>query len=592
VNVPSPPARAAALVAAVLVSGCHSSATPLDPGSGSATPTLPSSAASPASAAATASAPTVTTSSPSSPSSTTVTAPPRAPGSPIDFSAMNAALAGKKPLPSCAPIGKGVRYDIGSTRTPSLDDVPWTSLAPGDVVCVPYRPQPYRAKIYFVTRGAAGAPIRLVGLRGPHGERPIIDGDGATTSHLILPEANDRMLEEFGVISFLAHFIAPPGSPWGWHPGWITVSGLEIQHARPGSKFVDGTGKSRSYAAFTAGIYINPGDDLVIEDCEITDSQVGIFAKSSERIKGHLDRTTERLTLRGNYIHDNGDPKMLGIHNVYLEGRGCNVIGNVMIHKAGNVGSNYKSRCGHERIYGNRIDGGAQSFLMLIDPQSGWSGIGTAADYEPTVVAGNLLVNGPNGAVGSPLVAFGGDSYTDADHYRRNLIFYANTVLGRTHGGMRIPVIGTGHLTKEAPSITAWMSSNLIDNAGDGATGAPLLLSLATGAGRVVLDHSFVDPTVTPHDQYDRSHGTITGFAPSAPGASPGIAAGVAEPRPLKGSPLIDAGAAFASLPAGSGASTVTDFALYEPSGTIEDPWYRARAVNGPVDIGAYESAP
>jgi hypothetical protein len=36
----------------------------------------------------------------------------------------------------------------------------------------------------------------------------------------------------------------------------------------------------------------------------------------------------------------------------------------------------------------------------------------------------------------------------------------------------------------------------------------------------------------------------------------------------------------------------VTDFALYEPTGSVEDPWYRARIVKGAVDIGAYEAAP
>lgn len=505
---------------------------------------------------------------------------------------MNAALAGKKPLPSCTPTGKGVRYDIGSARTKTLDDVPWTALAPGDVVCVPYRPEPYRAKIYFATRGAVGAPIRLVGLRGPHGERPIIDGDGATTSKSITPAPGDGWLESFGVISMITHFVAPAGSAWGWHPGWITITGLKIQHARPGYKFTDSAGKPRNYAPFSAGIYINPGDDVVIEDCDVTDSQLGIFAKSFERTANHQDRVTARLTLRGNYIHGNGDSKALGIHNVYIEGRGCNVIGNSMVHAAGNVGSNYKSRCGHERVFANRIEGGSQGLLLLLNPESGWDTLGTEADYEPTVVAGNVLLNPfDNGVLGSPLVAFGGDAYDAPDHYRTSLIFFANTVLGRSHGGARNPVISTAHLTKVAPSITAWLSSNLIENAGDGTAGKPMHLALATGEGRVVVDHGFNDPGVPDHDQYDKSRGTVSGWTPAASGVTAGIAGG-AEPRPIKGSPLIDAGAPFSALPPESHASMVTDFALYEPSGSIEDPWYRARVVNGPIDIGAYEATP
>jgi hypothetical protein len=309
-------------------------------------------------------------------------------------------------------------------------------------------------------------------------------------------------------------------------------------------------------------------------------------------VPNQLDRVTERLTLRGNYIHDNGDTKSPGIHNVYIEARGCDVIGNTMIHKAGNAGSNYKSRCGHERIFANRIEGGAQGLLVLINPESGWDALGPAADYEPTVVAGNLLVNPfGNGALGG-LVGFGGDSYTDADHYRKKLIFYANTVLGRSHGNARLPVIETTHFTKEKPAITAWLSSNLIDNAGDGAPGAPTLLALASGGGHLVLDHQLIDPGIPQYDEYNTRRGTITGWQPAAPGIALGIPEGHVDPRPTKGSPLIDAGATFASLPAESLASTVTDFALYEPAGSLEDPWYRARVIQGAVDIGAFEAAP
>jgi hypothetical protein len=585
----SSPARTATpraiLLVAVAAAGCHSSAAPFDAGSGSAALPRPS-------AAPVVAAPPSAIAAPQAPNTAAPSASPPVASTPIDFSAVNAALAGKKPLPSCAPIGTGVRYDVGGARTPSIDDVPWTSLAPGDVVCLPYRAEPYRAKIYFVTRGAKDAPIRLVGLRGPHGERPIIDGDGATTSKLINPPPGDRFLEAFGVISMVTHFAPPKGAPWGWHPGWITLTGLRIQHARPGYSFTDTAGKSRNYAPFSAAIYINPGDDVVIEDCDITDSQVGVFAKSFERTPNQIDRVTERLTLRGNYIHGNGDTKSLGIHNVYIEARGCDVIGNSMVHQAGSVGSNYKSRCAHERIFANRIEGGSQGLVLLLDPQSGWDTLGVAADYEPTVVAGNLLLNPfENGAVGSPLVAFGGDTYRDADHYRKSLIFYANTVLGRSHGGARIPVMSTAHLTKEAPSITAWMSSNLLDNPGDGVAGGPLRLALATGGGAVIVDHGFNGAGIPAHDEYDHAQGTVTGWTPSAAGA-PGIQAAPAEPRPIKGSPLIDAGASFASLPAESRASTVTDFALYEPSGSVEDPWYRARIVKGAVDIGAYEAAP
>ena len=526
--------------------------------------------------------------------------PPPAPvpreASAVDFGAMNASAAGKKPAPDCTPGRGGVRYDVGSPRTPTLADVPWTGLHPGDVVCVPYRPEPYRNKLYFLTRGAKGAPIRLVGLRGPRGERPIIDGDEAVTSKFVRPSGKDAYLEAFGVVNIITHFAPPPKAPWGWHPWWITISGLKIQHARPTSQFTDSSGARKRYAEFSASVYINPGDEVVIEDCEITGSQIGIFAKSFEKTAGQVERVSENLTLRGNFIHDNGDEKLLSVHNVYIEARGCNTIGNYLGHKPGLKGSNYKSRCSHERIYANWIVGGHQSLLKLVDPQSGWDSIGVAPDYEPTVVAGNVLVNPAEGGSVEAMVHFGGDSYSQPERYRRALVFYANTVLAPMHGHAYAHLVGLHHFTREKPSLQAWLSSNVVFNTTDGLGPGLAEFSLASGAGTAFLSHDWIGPSVPLYNQYEKNRGTILGWDGTPSGADPGIVAApaaskaVVDVRPRRTSPVVDKGEPFSAFPAESRAATVKDFALYELTGTREDPWYQARPVSGTVDIGAYEA--
>lgn len=529
-----------------------------------------------------------------------VSARPPAPvpreATPVDFGALNAVRAGKKPDPDCTPGPGGVRYDVGSARTPTLGEVPWTTLHPGDVVCVPYRPEPYRDKIYFLARGAPGAPIRLVGLRGPRGERPTIDGDEAVTSKLVQPTSKDSYLEAFGVVNIITHFAPPKDAPWGWHPGWITISGLKIQHARPAAQFTDSSGAKKHYADFSASIYINPGDNVIVEDCEITESQIGVFAKSFEKTPGQVERVTENLTLRGNFIHDNGDEKLLGVHNVYIEARGCNIIGNYLGHKAGLKGSNYKSRCSHERIFANWIVGGYQSLLKLVDPQSGWDTIGVAPDYEPTVVAGNVLVNPNEGSAVEAMVHFGGDGYTQPERYRRELVFYANTVVAPMHGHAYVHLVGLPHFTREQPTIQAWLSSNVVFNTTDGLGPGVADFSLASGAGTALLSHNWIGPTVPLYDQYEKNRGRIVGWDGASSGADPGILAAPAATkaiismRPARTSPLVDQGEPFTALPAESGAGTVKDFALYEVTGTREDPWYQARQVHGAVDIGAYEA--
>jgi hypothetical protein len=489
-----------------------------------------------------------------------------------------------KPAPSCAPIAPGVRHDV--TDQASMNAVPWNALRPGDVVCVRWNPTAYHSKITFLTRGAPGRPIRVVGLRGPSGERPVIDGADAFTSPLVTPPAGDPK-GGIGIVSAIAQYVAPPGSPWGWHPGWISVEGLKIIGGRPTSSYFDGHGKKTPYPDFMGSIYFLGCDHCSILDNEVADSQIGIFVNSLEPTGAKWDRTSVDLVVAGNYIHDNGDATHLGIHNVYVEARGCLFAGNHLVFKKGNVGTNYKSRCGHERIYGNVFSGGWQSEIFVIDPQSGWDTIGAAADYDPTVVAGNVLV-APDGGQPAPFISFGGDTAIDATHYRRKLIAAYNTFVTMGTLGARTAVIGEILLAKVAPAPlpTTWFVGNAV------AQMTPSThLSLATGEGRVLATSNWRTTGVLPRDPYDKSPGviTITSSLPSTP--DPGfIDWARGDFRPSPGSPLIDAGVPLSSLPPEAGFASVTDFELYEPAGTMADPWFRLRPTARALDVGAFEA--
>jgi len=81
---------------------------------------------------------------------------------------------------TCIHTGTGDDYPVGpGQKYPSISDVPWDKLGPGDTVRIHYRETPYREKIVIRTDGTEQNPIRVCGVAGPNGERPILDGDGA-----------------------------------------------------------------------------------------------------------------------------------------------------------------------------------------------------------------------------------------------------------------------------------------------------------------------------------------------------------------------------------------------------------------------------
>ena len=70
----------------------------------------------------------------------------------------------------------GVDYEVGpGKKLAALAEVPWEKLAPGDVVAIHWRAEPYREKFVLCARGTAERPIVVRGVAGPDGARPVID---------------------------------------------------------------------------------------------------------------------------------------------------------------------------------------------------------------------------------------------------------------------------------------------------------------------------------------------------------------------------------------------------------------------------------
>jgi hypothetical protein len=77
--------------------------------------------------------------------------------------------------------GSGTDYQVGPNngQLASLDLVPWENLEAGDTVRIFYKSEPYRGKMLLTGNGTPEKWIRVCGVKGSNGERPIVDGENA-----------------------------------------------------------------------------------------------------------------------------------------------------------------------------------------------------------------------------------------------------------------------------------------------------------------------------------------------------------------------------------------------------------------------------
>jgi hypothetical protein len=273
----------------------------------------------------------------------------------------------------------GTTYDVGVGQAyTKLAQVPWLKLVPCDTVNIHWQPTPYKEITLLSNRGAANKFIRITGILGPNGERPVIDGNGATQTPG-LPFINAI----FGKLGLFV--VSPPqGFTWGYKPGYIEISNLEIRNANQTNHMTDTTGADITWHKFASGIYIERGENIAILNCDIHDNGNGIFQNSKYDEQGQ----SRYLLVERNYLHDNGNAGSASEHNAYTEGVGTvyqyNRFGNT---HPGSYGDNVKERSAGITFRYNYFEGGV-FMIDLLDPQSNGS-------YEKLQkdAWGNLLVN-------------------------------------------------------------------------------------------------------------------------------------------------------------------------------------------------------
>ena len=357
----------------------------------------------------------------------------RAPGDP-------AAAGPQEPLrlTACEPSGNGRDYVVGpgAGQLPSLDRVPWDRLDAGDTVRITYSATPYRGKILASARGTEKAPLRICGIKGPNGERPIVDGSEAIARQGLgyTSPRVDNIQETRAVV--MVDRLGSEG--WKDYPTYIQIDGLEIRGANSRNTFTNSFGNRQRYVDFGACVWIERGHHIVIADNEIHDCSQGLFSRS---LNDGDFVVTRDLRIAGNYIHGNGVVGNFTTHNAYTQSIGVlyefNRFGPP---REGALGNAIKDRSAGTIVRYNRIEEGAHS-IDLVEAEDFESAIADPS-YRTTYVYGNQIIK--NGETGS-FIHYGGDHYECCEQsFRRGVLyFYHNTIQATGKGAYMFQVSTT-----------------------------------------------------------------------------------------------------------------------------------------------------
>jgi PKD repeat protein len=302
-------------------------------------------------------------------------------------------------------------YNVGPAQAyATIGAVPIEDLNPGDIVRIHYQASPYAEKFVLGRSGTAAAPITIQGVANGSGDLPVITGVNATT-RLALDYTN----EDRGVIKIGTANV--PNQAGG--PEHIVIENLVVEGAAAGNSFTDDSGAGDSYRDSAAAIYIEASSNITIRNCELRNSNYGVFTSPAN---------TYDLTITRCYLHSNGLSGSAERHNAYTQARGVIYNGNRFgALTAGGLGHNIKDRSSGTVIRYNWIEGGGRQ-IDMVDSED--AATYNSAEYAEAHVYGNILIEvGDEG--NSQIVMFGGDSGQTARYRTGTLYFYNNTVISQ-----------------------------------------------------------------------------------------------------------------------------------------------------------------
>jgi len=373
--------------------------------------------------------------------------------------------------------------------------------------------------------GTATAPIRVCGVRGTQGERPIIDGNGATS----------RSSTDYGHPLHQTRSIVllkPPNANWYREfPEFVIIDGLEIQGAYPTHSFTDTGGNTQPYDGFGACIWIERGHNITIRDNVIHDCTNGIFSKSTD--DGDFSLTKD-LFVEGNYLYDYGVVGDDHEHGTYLQSVGVTYQYNHYgPQRPGGGGSALKDRSVGTVVRYNRIEECARS-LDLVEAEDFPQTATQDPRYRETFVYGNLITKSTDSGVP---IHYGGDHYGSTPGaawgepiFRKGtLYFYGNTLVNTANAGVYMFQLSTTEEHAEIfNNIIVYASSASYKALRDGTD----VGSAWTAGGTINLGVNWINSGWVLHDQYHVVNAPVTGMANMITGPTPPISLTTLQPLP------------------------------------------------------------
>jgi hypothetical protein len=451
-----------------------------------------------------------------------------------------------------AAVSFATTYEVKpGTQLDTIAEVPWATLQPGDTVLIYWRSTAYKEKWVICRQGTAAQPITIRGVLGPNGERPVIDGNGATT-----PTDLNYWNEVRGTIK-----IGGANVPADTMPKYITIENLEVRGAFQGYQFTNAAGQLQTYATNAAPIYVEKAENLTIRNCIITDGGNGLFIGSSDT------EPSRNILVEGNYIYGNGNSGSAFEHNNYTAAIGIvfqyNRFGPL---RTGSIGVGLKDRSAGTVIRYNWIEGGNRN-IDLVDGEDSIL-IRNDTNYHKAFVYGNVLIKQDGG--NNQSVHYGGDSGTTADYRKGTLYFYNNTLVSTRTGNTVALRLSTIDESCDARNNIFYVTAAGTSFALLAETGT---LSLSNNWAKIGWRNSFESPFT----------GVVTGGSSFVTGTTPGFVDVTNQNfRLVSNGQAVNAGMTLNPdvLPVND---LVRQYVQHQMS--------EARPLNGGLDIGAYEFA-
>jgi hypothetical protein len=472
-----------------------------------------------------------------------------------------------------------VDYQVGAGKAyPTLDSVPWEALGPGDTVRIFYSATPYKGKFLIAAKGTQQAPVRVCGVKGPNGERPIIDGANATTrAQLMTAYGNTTETQAIHQARTVVVIKAIASGVYTDLPSWISIDGLHIRAGHPNYTFTNAAGNKQTYDPFGACVWVDRGHNINIEDNEISDCQMAIFTRSVDEAEFSV---TKNIRIANNVMWGHGIVGDDHMHTTYTQSVNMLIEGNYYGPlRAGAIGNSIKDRSAGLVVRYNRIMAGARAIDMVEAEDFPLTALALPS-YRSTYVYGNQISK--NGDEGS-FFHYGGDHFgapaTGANWgeslFRKGTLYFFNNTVYGTGTNVRIFQISTTQETVQAWNNVFWFadtvtSLNMRQNENDS------LAPAYTPDGILNLGVNWIKAGWTDTTEWKTLKGQVNGAGNLITGTSAPF--DLVTFKPLAGSPILNTSQAMLSA--------VSSFPVdkqYTATGVVP------RVLNGALDLGAVE---